>query len=408
MFAQPKEHHFCTYFDRNYLARGLVLYHSLSQYCTRPFTLWVLCLDSLTHEMLSRSNLAHLRLLTLEELEAGDTALLKAKAERSAVEYYWSCTPSLPLYILRQNPEIETIAYLDADLCFYADPIPVYAELDSHSVLIIEHRYAPEHEHLAAEFGIYNVGLVIFRNDNNGLNCLHWWRARCLEWCFIRAEEGKFGDQKYLDDWPKRFEGVVVLQNKGAGVAPWNFLQYRIEWNGHTLTIDGQPLIFYHFHAFKNITRMVASPAGNFHKIPAILIKRLYVPYAQALARLEHTTGLENLMSTDTPLPWGLMNDLFEQRWMLCSPSWLALMVWTWGGGQLAPKKLSQNGSGQYEQGKTARARDHLLDAVHHLLLMMQKDLFLRPLVKIWLGADFIARYRHYRSGAHNKTAINP
>ncbi len=50
---------------------------------------------------------------------------------------------------------------------------------------------------------------------NDGELVRSWWEERCLEWCYARFEDGKFGDQKYLDDWTSRFNKQVhVLKNK--------------------------------------------------------------------------------------------------------------------------------------------------------------------------------------------------
>ncbi len=67
-------------------------------------------------------------------------------------------------------------------------------------------------------------------------------------------EDGKFGDQKYLDDWTERFEGVHVLKNLGGGVAPWNMQQYTFYKENNKLygieeaTQKKFQVIFYHFH----------------------------------------------------------------------------------------------------------------------------------------------------------------
>ena len=246
-------YHFCTYFDRNYLFKGLALYKSLRQHCG-SFELWVMCLDDVTREVLSDLELPDVRLISLEEIEDGDPALVEAKSNRRLIEYYWTCTPSLPLYVLRQRPQIETITYLDADLFFYSDPSPIYEEFGKRSILIVEHRFTPERAYFAEIHGVFNVGLVSFRNDEEGSRCLRHWRASCLESCPARPVNGRFGDQKYLDDWPRHFRNVLVLKHKGAGLAPWNIANYKITKDAQTLLVDSDPLIFYHFSGFRIFT----------------------------------------------------------------------------------------------------------------------------------------------------------
>ena len=103
--------HYCTYFDRNYLPQGLALYRSLVRH-SMPFALWVLCFDETTHRILSELQLPMLNPLRQEDFERGDDALVASKRNRTRVEYFWTCTPSLPLYLFRTQPQIETITYL--------------------------------------------------------------------------------------------------------------------------------------------------------------------------------------------------------------------------------------------------------------------------------------------------------
>ena len=92
---------------------------------------------------------------------------------------------------------------------------------------------------------------MTFRRDERGLEALHWWRDRCLEWCYFRVEDGKMGDQKYLDDWPERFPGVHVLEHPGGGLAPWNVERYELARRNGSVLVDDRELVFYHYHSLR-------------------------------------------------------------------------------------------------------------------------------------------------------------
>jgi hypothetical protein len=279
--------HFCTFFDDQYLAKGLALYHSLERHCPH-FQLWALCLNRPAYDILTELNLPHLRPIALEDFERGDSALLAAKANRSLIEYYFTCTPSLPLYILERNPEIELITYLDADLFFFAEPTSVFDEIGDSSIAIIEHRYSEANQYKRV-FGIYNVGWVSFRRDEQGIECLRWWRERCIEWCGDKVKDGRYADQGYLDDWPERFSGVKVLQHKGANLAPWNLSNYKIHLDGECLLVDEHPLIFFHFHDCKQVYSWLydSKLAPNNTALSWPVRRFIYKPYLQTLQQID-------------------------------------------------------------------------------------------------------------------------
>ena len=90
---------FCTYFDRNYLARGVSLFRSLQRYVPNV-ELWALCLDDETFDAVNRLHWPGLHPVALAELEREDPELLAIKESRSQIEYYFTCTPAWTHYVL--------------------------------------------------------------------------------------------------------------------------------------------------------------------------------------------------------------------------------------------------------------------------------------------------------------------
>lgn len=280
---------FCTLFDRHYATRGLALYHSLERHCTRDFTFTILCIDAETRDFLTRMALPRARLLLPEDLD--DPELLAVRDVRGRREFCWSCSAPLMHFMLKQAAPGEIVTYVDSDLAFFSDPQPVFDEMGTNDIAIHEHRFSPRYQSYVRTAGIFNVGLIAVRASSEGISCVERWRAQCLEKCELDPDNGYCGDQKYLEEWPTRYKRLVVLQHPGVCVAPWNIENYRLGRKGETLTVDGKPLIFYHFHGLVPLTmdffgRCVMVPAQGY-KLTGRQCRLIYKPYARQLRRVQ-------------------------------------------------------------------------------------------------------------------------
>lgn len=280
---------FCTLFDSNYLTRGLALYKSLKEVCS-SFHLYVVAFNQDCYDYLSSANLDNLTAISLQDFE--DEELLNIKPTRSAAEYCWTCTPSIIAFCL-QKFQLPSCTYIDADMIFYNDPAVLIEEMEHNSILISEHRYTKDYDQ-SKDSGIYCVQFMCFKNNAEGLTALNWWRKRCMEWCYARHEDGKFGDQKYLDDWTTRFKGVHVMQHPGGGVAPWNIQQFNCLNKDGIVFIQEKktgklyPLIFYHFHGVRVYTDQYISCCEALYEIDQQTKKLLYIPYFNTLRLIEN------------------------------------------------------------------------------------------------------------------------
>lgn len=278
--------YFCTYFNFNYLQQGWTIFRSL-QNTVDSFKLFVICMDDEVFQVLSQAAPNVIIPIKLTEIEAFDPEYAASRDNRSIYEYFFTLTPVMPLYIFQQYPEIDLLTYLDADLYFYSSPQALYDELGTNSMLITAHRF-PEQIKWREKFGLYNVSLQIYRRDHNTMEALQWWRKKCIEWCYDIVEEERFADQKYLNQIIELFDGVIASQLKGAGLAPWNWYQYKFEYDRNgKLLVDGENLIFYHFQGFKVLnSSLLQHNLGHYKRVmPRKLLKFFYLGYLKELYR---------------------------------------------------------------------------------------------------------------------------
>ena len=265
--------HFVTLFDNLFLPQGLALHISMERNAGN-YTLWILCIDDTVFDVLSKINLPNVRLLQLSQLETKE--LKNVKMERTSGEYCWTTTPFTPKFVFDSDNSVNRVTYVDADLWFMKNPKPIFQEFEESgkNILITDHGYSPEYD-LTEKSGQYCVQFITFARGDGEI-VRQWWEERCIEWCFARFENGKFGDQKYLDNWPEMFpKHVHILSKKEWTLAPWN--ANRFPYSGG---------IFWHFHELR-LTEKRSKPLVQFvtsYSIPPITRKQIYKPYLEDLS----------------------------------------------------------------------------------------------------------------------------
>jgi hypothetical protein len=299
---------YCTYFDKGFLLKGLALHASLIKY-NPDAKLWILAFDKYTEDILKKMRLKGVTVIGLGDFE--DEELLKVKPTRKTIEYYWTSTPSLILYIMKKNPGFDYVVYLDADVYFFSDPDAAISEIGSKSLFVVEHRFPKGYEGMLAN-GRFNVAFNVFKNNEVGIKTLARWRKQCIEWCYATPKDGKLGDQTYLDEWPVLYrKDLVISKNVGVDAAPWNISQYKILARNDSIFINSHRLVCYHFHQFQ-----ILGPS-KFSRVHGFTLPKktdeIYRPYETEISK-QYKKMIEKDPSFVIDKPSGFSSQILRQR----------------------------------------------------------------------------------------------
>ncbi|MDP4181195.1 MAG: hypothetical protein Q8942_08905 [Bacillota bacterium] len=288
------KHYYCSTFSKDYVYKGLLLYNSLERF-DKDFHFFIICLHEEVKSLLEKISLKNATIITLDDIEKDDAELLLIKESRSDKEYAWTSKASACLYILKRYTEVDHIVWLDGDTFFYSNPDTIFDEWGNYSIMLTEERWREPHKKMGVTNGFYNTGFMGFKRDANALKCLQWFRARLLEWCYDKWENGLWSDQVYVNDWLNRFENVGVIKNMGVNVTPYIIGGSKVDMHDGSIYIDNEELVFFHYYGFKYLDGNEFDLCGYKMNLSDDVIKWLYFPYIHASKEMmELIRGIDN------------------------------------------------------------------------------------------------------------------
>jgi hypothetical protein len=270
--------YYCTLFDKYYLYQGLALYNSLIA-TTGNFILYALAMDEETFIVLNKLNYESLIPIHIDDLLTDEIRVIRENTSHG--QFCWVNQPLICQHLLDHHG-LEMVTYLESDSFFFSDPEVLFEELGESSVSLVPHNFSSEFDNSDVA-GHFCVQFNVFRNDDGARSVLaDWIKANFL---YSKLRPNFFPGQKCIDDWPEKFPCVKILKNKGAGVAPWNIRGYLLGESNSIPTVDGVPVVFYHYHQYGRLV----NGAHDLGSYPMTLevVETFYRPYVLALRRAE-------------------------------------------------------------------------------------------------------------------------
>ncbi|MDF2891772.1 MAG: Nucleotide-diphospho-sugar transferase [Clostridia bacterium] len=274
--------YFCTITTNSYLLKALALYESIYMNMGKSFHIWICTIDKISYDLLIKINLPNASIIYVGEIE--NKRLLEAKNNRYVNEYCWTIKASLVKHILKQHNDIDSILYLDSDTFMFSNPRVFFEGLKKNDVLLTCHNFGDGVYFLTRQKGLFNAGIVGFKNSRNALRILNWWENRCIEWCYNDVQPNRFGDQKYLETINNKHPKTAVIKSVGGNAAMWNIEHSDIKNLDNKVYINDDILMFFHFCSFYIISEnefdlwKCVSP-----KIETDAMQLIFIPYVQAI-----------------------------------------------------------------------------------------------------------------------------
>lgn len=269
-----------TFFDDAYLAQGQVMLRSFMQHTSERFKICVLWLGK--RDALSGDH--NIEVVMLNQFINSESRLFEARDNRSWRSFCWTLEPALVHSCLKAQKDGEIVVYCDADVMWYADPIPdILAAMERADVALSPHRFPKGQEHRYRSVGKFNFGVAVMRACDLTRKVVGEWLDQTLEKC----DEYAGGDQIHLDLWIDKLGMRLTELPATWNAAPWQ----HVEVNGSPPMIDGERLVSWHYHEHrrglgKNPIIIKGEPwCRSGYDLPESTVQSVYLPYQMELEK---------------------------------------------------------------------------------------------------------------------------
>lgn len=262
-----------TQCDVHYLSRTIALIQSLVK-TSGTRQMWVYAHDEESKKALEELPYEHIKVITSQFLTSQFKELQECSLRKNRMEFLFAMTPYMILYALEFTNS--QVWYVDADVYFYRNFSILENQTTNKSILVSAHNF-PSRLKSLEKYGKYNVGIIYVSGDKESLKAIEWWANKCIEDTSFFAREEVYGDQKYLDEFPKICSHFGVFEPLEICIAPWNVENCE---NFPPATFHFSGLRRYKRFSFMGLSTYGVRGKGKYRKI-------LYRPYNKSLDEIE-------------------------------------------------------------------------------------------------------------------------
>lgn len=166
------------------------------------------------------------------------------------LEFAYALTPFAIQHLLEKS--YEQVLFLKLETLVLGDLNPLFIELNLKSAIVTPHLLFPDisvtninQEIDVLMAGVFNGGIVGFRNTTEALEYLKWWGQKTKSQCFRDILNGLHFEQRWLDFVTSFIINLGVVRHAGVNVAHWNLRERKLKIvNGILFAGEEKCLVF--------------------------------------------------------------------------------------------------------------------------------------------------------------------